>query len=115
VSDQGQHESLAQDSRDLADQLNRGPTIDGDSVGNHRVGLDPVRVCLESASVGRIGIESECVWIVSVARTVVPAAGARKAPIPPPVSIVVAPAMIPLPPSLPLVTLTGPLPVADPL
>jgi len=53
--------------------------------------------------------------MVSVARTVVPAARERKAPVPLPVPIVVAPVMIPLPTSVPAVTLTGALPVPDPL
>ena len=50
-------------------------------------------------------------WIVSVAGTLLPAAGARNAPVP----IVTEPAMMPLPPSVPAVMLTGPVPVADPL
>ena len=44
-----------------------------------------------------------------------PTAGTRKAPAPLPVPIVTGPAMIPLPPRVPVFTLSAPVPVAEPL
>ena len=43
----------------MADQRNHGPTIDGYPIGNHLVGPSPVRLRLERASVGRIGVKGK--------------------------------------------------------
>ena len=90
------------------------PAVDGDSVGNHHVGLGSVPLRLEGISVGGIGVEGERALDGQRGLRVLPTDGARKAPVPLPVPTVVAPAIIPLPPSVPAFTFTAPMPVPEP-
>src|SRR5207244_9961860 len=68
-----------------------------------------LNVQVEVASVLKVS----ALRMVSVACTVVPAAGARNAPVPLPVPTVTAPEIFPFPPKVPAVTRTGPVPVAE--
>jgi len=95
-------------------QVKACPAIDRNSVRYHLVCLRLVTLRFEGVSVSRVGVKGQAALDRESELPVTTMRQSEERACPTPLPTVTAPAMIPLPPNVPAVTFTGPVPVAEP-